>query len=164
MCDVCQCIGGSVTSLSNLLVEVCLSTILPTPTPTHHSTTHLTSLHSLSVSLHCCHADRQEETCSLERHFFRHSGWQLSLCCALLYTIALSCCCLRSPALFGSNSCLGIVPCTFLWNSLLAETFICAVARFCVTCGFFNTYCDEAQGKAKAKQTKKQGETKRREE
>lgn len=53
----------------------------------------------------------------------------------------------------------------FLWNSLLVETFICAVARFCVTCGFFIHIVTKHKAKqSKANQKARRNEAKRRAE
>lgn len=48
---------------------------------------------------------------------------------------------------------LGIVVWGFLWNSLLVETFICAVASFLFV--LYGLYSDEISDKAKAKQIRK---------
>lgn len=92
MCDVVNVLVSSVTSLSNLLVEVCLSTLLPTPTPTHHSTTHLTSLHhstpplslSLSHSTAAMRTDKKKRVRWSDIFFAIPVGNSLSV--VLLYT------------------------------------------------------------------------------
>lgn len=146
-------------------MEVCLSTLLPTPTPTHHSTTYLTSLH---FSLHCCHVDRHEETCSLERHFFRHSGCQLSSLSRslpLLRSFVLKC------ALLPLSLCLSLslvlTRAWALWRVFFVkftsswDVYLCG-CPFLRYMRLFYTYCDEAH--SKANQKARRNEAKRRAE
>lgn len=151
-------------------MEVCLSTILPTPTPTHHSTTYLTP--PLTPLLPCGPTWRNVFVGATFFSPFRLPTLAPSLVpsLALSASVALFCTQVRSLAAFCAltqSLSLVLTRAWALWRVFFVkftsswDVYLCG-CPFLRYMRLFYTYCDEAQGKAK--QSKPKSKAKRSEE